>query len=106
MKKVIGDSTQVISRYEAYTRDRLVQLLDAEIAKLPVDQQASATFEIDEYGHEYDSAVYHALFMKWRRPETDKEEQKREASEAAWKKLRQERELAEFERLKKQFGGS
>lgn len=105
MKKLIGDSTQIMAKYDVYTRDQLVALFDEEIARLPADQQASATFEIDEYGHEYDSTRYHALFMKWQRLETDQEEQKREAQEAAWKEKQRVRDLVEFDRLKKQFGG-
>lgn len=106
MKKLIGDATQLVSRYDVYTRDQLVQLIDSALANLPPNSRPSATFEIDEYGHAYESVAYHALFMKWQRLETDQEEQKREAHEAKWKELQQARDRAEFERLSKQFGGS
>lgn len=104
MKKIIRGSERVVDRHSEYTRDELVALLDAEIAKLPEDQRASATFEIDEYGYNYDDTTYHALFMKWDRPETDEEEAKREASEAQQAAWRAMAERAEFERLKKKFG--
>ena len=104
MKQVKQDSSKVMSRYEEHTRDELVQLLDKKIAELPDDQRASVRFEIDEHGYAYNGATYHALFMKWSRPETDDEEQKREVREANRKAQQEARDLAEFQRLKKQFG--
>ena len=104
MKKMIEDSSQIMQRHSAWTRDEMVARLDEEINNLPEDQRASVTFDIDEYGYPYDTNTYYALFMTWLRPENDEEEKKREAEEAARVIARDTRERAEFERLKKHFG--
>ena len=104
MKKIVQAAEKIMTRHEELTRDKLVELLDAEIEALPEDQRASARFEIDEYGYAYDDNTYYALFIKWNRPETDEEEQKRKAQEAEWKAQQAARDRHEFERLKKQFG--
>lgn len=105
MKKMVTDSNNIMGRYSAKTRDEMVAMMDDHISDLPEDQRASARFDIEEYGYAYDETTYFALFMKWDRPETDEEEAKREAEEAKHEGLRKARDLAEYTRLKAQFGG-
>lgn len=105
MKQMIEDSSQIMQQHSAWTRDELMARLDEEIKNLPEDQRSSVTFDIKEYGYNYDPHTYSALFIIWMRPESDEEEKKREAEEAARVAARDTRERAEFERLKKQFGG-
>ena len=104
MKKLIRVARQIMSRDSPKTRDQMIAMMDAEIEDLPEDQRASATFDINEYSYAYSDISHYALFIRWQRPETDEEETKREVGEASWKKVHHERDLADFQRLKKQFG--
>lgn len=104
MKKLVSDQTSVLSRYSGHTRDEVVAVLDSAIASLPEASRSSARFEIDIENFPYDNTDYPALFMKYERPETDAEETKREASEAASVLAREKREREEFERLSAKFG--
>lgn len=95
-----AERIDVISRYDLYTRDALVAVLDREIAGLPEEVRASVMFEIDMDSEPYDPSQYPRLFMTWQRPETDAE------MEARYQQanLRLLHERREFERLQKIYG--
>lgn len=104
MKKTVADSKQVVSRYENFTRGELVMLLDGQISGLPAEQRDSVNFSIESYRYPHAGSEHFALFMNFKRPETDEEETRRKAQEAAELGHRQKRDRDEYERLKKQFG--
>lgn len=100
MKKLVEDSEQVLSRYTSLNRDEMIVMMDEALENLTPEERETARFEIDEYSYPYDSNVYFALFVKWKRLETNEEEQKRKDSAAA----RELAELENYKRLKKKFG--
>ena len=104
MKKLIQDSTEVFGRYDGGNLQGVIERMTHHVNSLPKDQRASARFEVDNKNYDHDDNDYPTFMMTWMRPETDAEEQKREAQEAAWKEQQAVRDRAEFERLKKQFG--
>jgi hypothetical protein len=103
-KQLVPDSEQLMACYDDRTRDEMIKMMDEALAALPEDQRASAMFSIDTYSAPYDDSTYCALFMEFKRLETDEEEAKREADEKRFKDQQVKRDRAEFERLKKQFG--
>lgn len=103
MKKLVSDSKEVMGRYDSRTRAGMIKMMDDALASLPEDQRKTAEFEIDVYNHDYDPNDYYALFVKFKRLETDAEETKREAQEALYAAQRLAAERKEYERLKKQF---
>lgn len=104
MKKIISDSKQVMDRYTGLTRDEMITMMDKALSQIPEDEHSSATFEIDQYSYPYDPNDYYALFMKFKRLETDVEENEREAQEVKMNAEIEARDRAAYERLKKQFG--
>lgn len=105
MKKKVGVSESVMSRYEPRSRDEMIELLDAAIARLPEASRSSARFEIDIENYSYDETDYPRLFIKYDRLETDEEEAKREAAEAQALAAQEARDKADFERLSAKFKG-
>lgn len=101
---MVSDSTQVMDTYENLTRDQMIAMMDSALEDISEESRATATFEIREYSKSYDPNSYCALFINFKRQETDKEEKDREKQEVESHALKQARELAEYERLKKKFG--
>ena len=104
MKKLISDSKQLMSRYDTKTREKMIEMMDDALASIPPDQRDTAEFEIQSYSHDYDPNDYYALFLVFKRLETDIEEKKRETWETRNSKEQEKREQQEYKRLQKKFG--
>lgn len=95
MTRFVGESWAIMDWTDRFTREWMIELMDAEIERLPEDQRASARFKVDDG----------ALYIVWLRPETAEEKETREAQDVESKRQEYERRRAEYEQLKKQFEG-
>jgi hypothetical protein len=104
MKKLTQKHRQVCGKYDSYSRDELVKLLDENIESLDEECRGSVKFEIEEeYGYGDDPGPA-SLYIYWAQLETDAEERNRMQEEARQAEFNLARERAEFERLKNKFG--
>jgi hypothetical protein len=101
MKQLISERTDILGQYEGGSLQDMIKRLTEAVDMLPEDQRASAEFEIDIQTYAY--GEYPKLFLKFKRPETDKEEKTREERKALFEKQADARDLAEFKRLQKKF---
>lgn len=104
MKKLISDSKQLMSRYDTKTREKMIEMMDDALSLIAPDERDTAEFEIQSYSYDYDPNDYYALFLVFKRLETDAEEKKRETLEAKNAKDQEKREQQEYKRLQKKFG--
>lgn len=104
-RKIVKVSDTIIGRYENYTLDGLINLLKESTNRVPEELRPSVRFEIDMETYPYDSYEYPRLFMHYQRPETDAEYELRKKNEENSKHLRELRDKADYERLRKQFEG-
>lgn len=99
----VQDELAVISRYTTYTQEELIQHIQTQVNTVPEDQRASIIFELDVETYEYDDREYPILFMRWMRPENEKETAERLALEEYYKKRAEEHDAREFQRLQGMF---
>ncbi len=103
MKQQIKDFQEIMALHEEYVLPDLLVMLTEAVQSLPIDQVASARFQIDIKTFSYDDTEYPQLVMSFLRPETDAEEAKREAQEQQIRLRLEARDLAEFKRLQTKF---
>lgn len=101
---LVAAMREVAGRYDSFTRDELVASLDRAILELDEALRASVTFEVDSESEPYGNGEYPKLYIKWRRPETDEEMNRRLAHQKQYAEMRVEHERREYERLQKIYG--
>lgn len=102
-RRTVKVSDNLVGRYDTYTLDELVRVLNANANRVPEEFRHTVKFEIEMYSEQYDPNEYPYLFMHYERPETDAEYGFRVKNEENSTRLREARDKAEYERLRKQF---
>lgn len=77
--------------------------MNEKIAKIPKQHLDSATIEIDSTGG-YEGEHYAEITISYKRPYTEAEETRMAQEEANQNKAQQDRDRAEYERLKRIYG--
>ena len=103
-KKMVNDQRELMSKYEGRSYDDMIALLRDARKSLPAEVRDSVRFELDTKYYKYDDEAYVVLFMKWVRPETDEEEEKRVRDERDCKKILEANERRQYEELAKKYG--
>lgn len=98
------EEIEVCSRWDSYSRDELVKRLDDVLEQVPEAMRSTARFEVVQESIPYSDGERSELRCTYQRPETDKELADRQAQSDLAFQRQQERDKAEFERLKKEFG--
>ena len=108
MKKIqVTETVDVVNQYGTYTLPELLEQINRAVQRVPDACQASVKFEVvhDEEWHQYDPNPSHRATLKlsYSRLETDEELAARKAIHTKRNKEDEDRERAEFERLRKKF---
>lgn len=102
-RQTVKVSDNIIGRYDTYTLDELVHILNTNVNRVPEELRHTVKFEIEMYSEQYDPNEYPYMFMHYERPETDAEYNFRLKNEENSAHLQAIRDKAEYERLRKQF---
>ena len=79
-----------------------IEWLTDKLNSIPEPYRREAVVHMEAF-EEYDCHLIEYT-ISYERPETDQEQADRKKAEERWKKMQQERELAEFHRLKEKYG--
>ena len=105
MKKKVQDRRELIGKHDYYSPAEMLAMIGEAFDSIPIDDRHSCRFTVDTETYAYDDGEYPKFYVVWDRDETDEEEKKREDQEAVWKAQREAGERAQYEALKKKFGG-
>lgn len=103
-RKLVNRSISVYGKYDSIDPENLIKLREEKKQSLPEELHHLIHFELDTRYEKYDPEEYVDLFMKWQDYETDEEYNNRIALEKQREEAKLEKDRAEFERLRKQFG--
>jgi len=103
-RKLVSRSISVYGKHDSIDPDHMIKLREEKKQSLPKELRHLVHFELDTRYEKYDPDEYTDVFMKWQDYETDEEYNNRIALEKQREEAKLEKDRAEFERLRKQFG--
>ena len=101
-KKVVDREVRMSNDWH-FTMEDFQKMADLEAEAVLPEFKNTIKFKIEKYSEPYDSSEYAGMFMIYKNYETDEEFNRRIAQEEQYRKITEERERAEFERLSKKF---
>lgn len=83
----------------------LEEMMEA-INSVPEEYRDTIHFEAEEFYYPYDSSPSKRIVLEFQRPENEEEKDKRLVEERERQRIREERDLKEFNRLQEKYGQS
>jgi hypothetical protein len=102
-QKMVVDREVRMNNDWYFTMEDFQKMVELESEEVLPEFKNTIKFKLKKYSEPYDSDEYAGMFMIYKDYETDEEFNKRIAKEEQYRKLTEERERAEFERLSKKF---
>lgn len=100
----VREEVEVFGSYDGGTLEDVLARIKECVDKVPEEYRSSVEFELETRSEPYDTKDYPVFNMSYHRLENEEEKNKRESKETAIRKMQEDHERKEYERLQKKFG--
>ena len=100
----VTETVQVFGSYDGGTLEDVLARIKEKVDEVPEEYRSSIRFELETTSEYYETRDYPVFNMYYNRLENEEEKNKRESKEIAVRKMQEDHERKEFERLQKKFG--